>query len=90
MLELVTEGGRLSGIDEVPVLQAPCRDRVHDTVDNLAKRGFPSLLERDHPCAVVADAGVTELPDNLVVGMAGLRGEVSLDADSEALSCNGH
>ena len=119
VLELVVERGRLGRIDEVAVLQAPRCDRVHDTVDHLAERGFPSrhadgapevllgedvgriqapsrrhlhadLLEGDRTGAVVGDARVAALPDHLVIGMPRLRGEVPVDADSEALSCNGH
>ena len=38
VLELVAENGRFGSVDEVAVLQAPRRDRVDDTVDNLAER----------------------------------------------------
>ena len=119
VLELVAEGRRLSRIDKIPVLQAPCRDGVDDTVDNLPQRGFPSrhadsasevllsedvgrvqapgrrhlhaqLFERDRSRAVVADARIAALPDHLVVRVTGLRRELALNADPEALSCNGH
>ncbi len=50
----------------------------------------PELLEGHLAGPVVGDAGVAPLPDDLVVGVDPLSGEVSPDSDAGALWCNRH